>query len=141
MATAVRLNSLLGALAAVIGLTACDPASSNAQTWTPEDHDHNARSGQVSGSAAPGQEGVTLVQVTWRNQCAQCHGMRGRGDGPQGPMLKVPNLARPSMKDDLSDAEIAAVIKNGRNNMPAFSNLPPNVVNGLVQLIRSFGPR
>lgn len=120
--------------------TACDDHA-DARTWTPEDHGNNQRSGQVDGSATPGQEGATLVQVTWRNQCAQCHGMRGRGDGPRGPMLKVPNLARASMKDDLTDAEIASVIRNGRNNMPAFANLPPTVVDGLVQLIRGFGPR
>lgn len=40
-------------------------------------------------------------QEEFRNHCAACHGLRGRGDGPIGPLLKTPapNLALISDKN------------------------------------------
>ena len=37
----------------------------------------------------------TAGQEEFRNHCAACHGLTGRGDGPIGPLLKTPapNLA------------------------------------------------
>jgi len=131
------------ALAAGLALWAgCAEDAGPIREWTPADHTNNERpTGQVVGTAAPGQEDATLVAVTWRQNCAVCHGGAGRGDGPQGRMLKVPNLARPDFQSGYSDAQIAAVIKNGRNKMPAFGHLPPEVVKGLVGYIRGFaGP-
>ncbi|MEM9691042.1 MAG: cytochrome c [Myxococcota bacterium] len=109
--------------------------------WTPADH-HNQKNnaGQVSGSATPGQEGATLAQVTYQQRCATCHGPRGRGDGPQGRMLKVPSLARASMGTMPAEA-IVATIRNGRGKMPPFRDLPDQVVRDLVTLIRGFSAR
>ena len=39
--------------------------------------------------AIPGLEDVTIV--AWSQNCTQCHGQLGRGDGPRGPMLKATN--------------------------------------------------
>ena len=55
-------------------------------------------------------------------------------------MLRVPNLTRAEL-GDVPDAQLKYVITNGRNKMPAFKQLPPNVVDGLVKYIRKFGPR
>jgi cytochrome c oxidase cbb3-type subunit 3 len=116
-------------------LAACSP-SEDVRPWRASDHDTAKRSGQVSGSAAPGQEGATLVSLTWRQQCAQCHGMTGRGDGPQGRMMRVPDIGRAEWQDKVDDETIARVIRKGRNKMPAF-DLPPAVVDGLVKHVRS----
>ncbi len=123
-------------------LVGCNDDAGPVREWTAADHTHNERpTGQVVGTAAPGEENATLVAVTWRQNCAVCHGRAGRGDGPQGRMLKVPNLARPDFQSGYSDEQIANVIKQGRNKMPAFGHLPPDVVRGLVGHIRSFaGP-
>ncbi len=112
--------------------------SGDVQEWRPSDHDNNdnPNARQVSGSVAPGQEEDTLIDVTWRQNCARCHGMSGRGDGPEGRMLRVRDLTDPAFQDKMSDEEIAAVIKQGRNKMPAFETLPDNVVHGLVKHIR-----
>lgn len=135
--------SIGGGLSLVAALlVGCNDDPGPVREWTPADHTHNERpTGQVVGTAAPGEEDATLVAVTWRQNCAVCHGRAGRGDGPQGRMLKVPNLARPDFQSSYSDEQIATVIKQGRNKMPAFGHLPPDVVQGLVGYIRGFaGP-
>src|SRR5438552_3513016 len=64
--------------------------------WTPQDHEGEQRAaGQVSATAET--EDATLIEVTWRQNCAVCHGLSGRGDTAQGQMLKVPDLARPEL--------------------------------------------
>jgi mono/diheme cytochrome c family protein len=87
-------------------------------------------------SSAAANPTLTLVEVTWRNQCASCHGPIGRGDGPQGPMVRATNLTLPEWQAKVSDQEIADVIRNGKNRMPKFE-FPPDVVAGLVARIRA----
>ena len=64
-----------------------------------------------------------------------CHGTVGRGDGPQGPMVRASDLTRPAWQASVTDAQIAQTIRTGRGSMPAF-DLPESTVNGLVRLIR-----
>jgi len=124
-------------LALLVAACADDPGP--VREWVAADHTHNEKpTGQVVGTAAPGQEDATLVAVTWRQNCAVCHGPTGRGNGPQGRMLKVPNLTTQQFQSGYSDADIAAIIQNGRNKMPAFGHLPPDVIKGLVGQIRQF---
>jgi len=65
-----------------------------------------------------------------------CHGERGRGDGPQGPMLRAPDLTRADWQSRVTDEDIVQTIRNGRNNMPKF-DLPPAALDGLVKRIRA----
>jgi cytochrome c oxidase cbb3-type subunit 3 len=125
---------------ASLAMVACDPAPNDVREWSPGDHDQavstpgtaNPRAGT---SARPGAE-IDLVQLAWEKSCATCHGARGRGDGPQGPMLRAADLGRAEWQDRVTDAEIAETIRKGRNKMPAF-DLPPQVLQGLVVRIRS----
>jgi cytochrome c oxidase cbb3-type subunit 3 len=128
------------AFVAALFIGGCD--GGDVREWTPQDHDKDAK--QASGMQTSGvtdDENATLLTVTWRQNCARCHGMSGRGDGPEGPMLRVPDLSRPDFQSRATDEEIANVIKKGRNKMPAFEALPPKVVSLLVQHIRSLGGR
>jgi mono/diheme cytochrome c family protein len=128
----------------------CSRAAADLREWRPEDHD---RSDEPAGRAAPparstasGQRpaasaeapsaAATLVDVVWKAQCAACHGLAGRGDGPQGPMLHAPDLTRSEWQGKVSDQEIAAVITSGKNRMPKFE-LPQAVTAALVQRIRA----
>jgi mono/diheme cytochrome c family protein len=120
-------------------LAACD-SKSEVREWTPQDHDNNARAGQVTGSAAPGEEDATLIAVAWRQSCARCHGMSGRGDGPEGPMYRPADLTRAQFQDQATDEDIANVIRKGRNKMPSF-DLPPKIIEGLVRHVRRLGGR
>lgn len=118
-------------------LSGCDPGPSDVREWAASDHDQPASApGQVS--ARPGTDGPdpTLINMAWTRNCAQCHGPVGRGDGPQGAMMRAPDLTRGEWQDDITDEEMAAIIRKGKNKMPAF-DLPDLVIDGLVQRIRA----
>jgi cytochrome c oxidase cbb3-type subunit 3 len=122
---------------ALAGL-ACNGAGEEIREWSPADHDNTKGPAalQTSGTARPGHEGESLIAVAWQQSCARCHGPRGRGDGPEGPVLRVPDLTRPEWQDGTSDELISVVIRKGRNKMPAH-DLPPKVIEGLVKHVRS----
>jgi cytochrome c oxidase cbb3-type subunit 3 len=110
--------------------------------WTPADHDGEQKSAAAARQGAKGDGGgaVVLVEATWRQQCANCHGASGKGDGPQGPMFKAADLSKEDWQAKVKDEEIAAAITNGKGRMPKFE-LPDDVVKGLVARVRSFrGP-
>ncbi len=88
----------------------------------------------AAASAAPaGLEDVTIV--AWQQNCTQCHGKLGRGDGPRGPMVKATNLSDPAWQTATSDEQIARTIKQGKGAMPPF-NLPDVTIAKLVKLVR-----
>lgn len=138
----------LVALSIVLG--ACDrpPGLDSAKEWTPNDHDHadekgKVQSGNSSGARAPkgassgaAKDDAALVELTWQKRCAVCHGPAGHGDGPNGPMVKAPDLTLADWQAKASDADIAAVIANGKGLMPK-QDLPPEVVRGLIARIRA----
>ena len=55
-------------------------------------------------------------------------------------MVKAPDLTNEEWQDKTPDGEIAATIKNGKNQMPRF-DLSDKVVSGLVARIRATGAR
>jgi hypothetical protein len=123
-------------------LLACNERPADLREWRVSDHDHtdNPNSGQVApppaGSAAPvvpGLEDVTIV--AWQQNCTKCHGQLGRGDGPQGPMVKATNLSDPAWQATATDEQIARAIKEGKGAMPP-SNLPDVTIAKLVRLVR-----
>jgi mono/diheme cytochrome c family protein len=134
---------------ALAGLPACDTAPGDVREWTPADHDQPANAGgdsraaqaprspAAAASGRPGEAGgdPELVELAWQKNCVQCHGPAGHGDGPQGPMLRAPDLSRPDWQDRVTDAEMLETIRRGRNKMPAF-DLPRPVLEGLVRGIR-----
>lgn len=127
-------------------LAACDrPAYDGVRDWTPQDHDKVEENSKQrakgksppSSSVGPGAGGDTsaLVEATWRTQCAQCHGPIGKGDGPTGPMVRAKDLTSPEWQAQVTDAQLAASIRNGKDRMPKFE-LPDAVVAGLIARIR-----
>ena len=117
--------------------TACDrpPSSDGVKDWTPADHDgeKGSASNPRQGARGDGGGAPALVEITWRNQCASCHGIAGKGDGPQGAMFKPPDLTQ--SKSD--DATLLATIKNGKGRMPKF-DVPDDVAQGLAARVKSF---
>lgn len=123
---------LVGLLALLV---ACDGGGERRE-WSVADHQGEQRNrGQVSDAAEPSEE-ATLVEVTWRQNCAVCHGLGGRGDTQQGQMLRIPDLTRPELAQ-VPDEALVATIQRGRNKMPSFDKLPEKVIAGLVRHIRS----
>ena len=136
-----KLNSLLGpafialALVAIAGwfLLASRSRPDDVREWTPADHDQPAE--QPAEVRARTDE-PNLTEVAWAANCVRCHGPRGIGDGPEGPMARAPDLTRAEWQDRVTDDEIADTIRRGRGKMPAF-DLSQSLIAGLVQRIRS----
>lgn len=126
-------------LALAVVLPACRHKAS--REWRADDHDEEPGTPtQVAGptpSTAASAGDDALAEATWRANCAICHGMRGQGDGPNGPMVKAMDLTDPQLLASRTDEQLAAVIQAGRGKMPAFPKLPPAVVSALVRRIRA----
>jgi len=122
-----------------VWLASCEPAPVDVREWNAADHRQPAGAGQGKRQVAATDDKAaaeqTLADVTWTKRCASCHGPIGRGDGPQGPMLKAPDLTRDDWQAKVSDAQIAEVIRTGRGKMPAFELSEPQM-KAVVQRIR-----
>jgi cytochrome c oxidase cbb3-type subunit 3 len=127
----------------VATVAGCQDGRGPTREWQASDHDTPSGPNQqqvaaASARAPAGAVDPSLVELSWQQRCMTCHGSRGRGDGPTGPMVGAPDLTRDDFLSRVKDEEIAAVIREGRGRMPAF-DLPPSVVDGLVQRIRARG--
>jgi cytochrome c553 len=136
------LAGFLSVLSFALGVACDDPAPDLAE-WTVADHTHQTekkqrRSTNLSKPAAytPPSKRNTLVEVTWVKQCANCHGKRGKGDGPQSPMVQAKDLTAVEWQATVSDEQLLKVIKEGKGKMPAF-NFPDSMLTGLVTHIRT----
>jgi mono/diheme cytochrome c family protein len=122
------------------------PSAGSLKEWSPGDHhsaddEKNAALAGRQGPQAPkGGEVGQLVELTWRQQCTSCHGPMGKGDGQMGPMLHAPDLTDPALQAKATDAELATIIKGGKDKMPKF-DLPEPVLEGLVARIRQLKGR
>ena len=77
----------------------------------------------------------------FKSKCVMCHGEDGSGSTPSGKALKAKDL-RSEETQKKSDAEIAEVITNGRNKMPAFGQkLKPDQIQQLVAYIHHLGKK
>ena len=77
----------------------------------------------------------------WKAQCAACHGQTGKGDTEKGKQMKINDMSTAAFqakKDDEFKAAMSNGVKWAGGDMPAFKDLTPDQVNGLVTLIRSF---
>jgi mono/diheme cytochrome c family protein len=138
------VSILLWAFSSAFVSASCSRAAADLREWKPDDHDRSDEN--QKGRAAPNRTQpsasasanpmVTLAEVTWRTQCAPCHGLLGRGDGPQGALLHAPDLTLPDWQAKVTDMQIAQVIVTGKNRMPKF-DFPPDVLSGLVARIRA----
>ncbi|HEY3822601.1 MAG TPA: cytochrome c [Polyangiaceae bacterium] len=136
----------LAALCVILWGCESAPAAGSLKEWSPGDHhsnDDDKASGQQAAQGArqpSGSDVPQLVELTWRQQCTTCHGPMGRGDGQMGPMLHAPDLTSADLQAKVSDAEMAAIIKGGKDKMPAF-NLPDPVLQAMVARIRQMRGR
>lgn len=79
--------------------------------------------------------GTAATEATYKAKCAGCHGADGKGK----EALKTQDFASATVQG-MSDAELTAVITDGKGKMPAYGkSLKPDQVKDLVAYIRSFG--
>jgi mono/diheme cytochrome c family protein len=77
----------------------------------------------------------------YKTKCAACHGPDGKGETAIGKANKLRDLGSAEVQKQ-SDAELAAVIENGKGKMPAYGkSLKPEQVKDLVAYVRSFAKK
>ena len=81
------------------------------------------------------------AKAIYMDECAQCHGERGKGDGPESMMhsLAPADLTDAGHMRAITDGEIFYQISEGRKPMPSFKKrLTEEERWGLVLFVRSF---
>lgn len=84
---------------------------------------------------------LSAARQIYADECLQCHGETGKGDGPQAKShYPLPaDLTDPKLLVNVTDGEIFYQISEGRRPMPSFKNrLTQDQRWQLVLLVRSF---
>ena len=94
-------------------------------------------------AAAQSKRKTVAVAELFRNNCARCHGMDGRGDTPQGEKYQVPDFTDKEWwrKDPASktSSALTSIVARGKEEMPAFGKtLSPAEIKQLVSHVRRF---
>ena len=82
-----------------------------------------------------------MARGIYTDECAQCHGERGKGDGPEGAMHSPApaDLTDIGHMKSVTDGEIFYQISEGKKPMPSFKKrLTEDQRWGLVLFVRSF---
>jgi mono/diheme cytochrome c family protein len=140
MTTATQRNLLLRKIlfAAVLALVALSIvlAAREKRTWNIPD---GAK--QRKNPLQPSAAGLQAVRDLYMENCAQCHGATGKGDGPEATMYDpLPaDLSNRPFNAGLTDGEIFYQISEGKKPMPAFKRrFTEDQRWQLVFLVRSF---
>jgi len=89
----------------------------------------------------PTQLNLEAAKQIYTEQCAQCHGERGQGDGPEARThYPLPaDLTDANRMANIVDGEIFYQISEGRRPMPSFKQrLTQDQLWQLVHYVRSF---
>jgi cytochrome c6 len=87
--------------------------------------------------AAHGDDAAAL----FKQKCAGCHGVDGKGTSAMGKALKVRDLGSDDVQKQ-SDAELTDIITSGKNKMPAYKGkISDDQIKGLVGYIRTLGKK
>lgn len=87
------------------------------------------------------ESNLNAARQIYMDECAQCHGDRGKGDGPEARShYPLPaDLSDPKLLANTPDGEIFYQISEGRRPMPSFKRrLTEDERWQLVLLVRSF---
>jgi len=77
----------------------------------------------------------------FKTKCAPCHAADGSGSTATGKAMKVRDLHSEDVQKQ-TDAELTAVITNGKNKMPAYKGkLDDGQIKGLVGYIRDLAKK
>jgi mono/diheme cytochrome c family protein len=77
---------------------------------------------QLKNPLRPSPAALQAARDLYLDNCAQCHGEKGKGDGPEATMYDpLPaDLSNKKFNDGLTDGEIFYQISEGKKPMPAF---------------------
>jgi mono/diheme cytochrome c family protein len=122
-----RFRSLvfLVSIAAAIGLSAGDVAV-HAPAGAADNGAQTPPTVEAADTDAAGSE-------SYAKHCAVCHGDRREGNPPG-----VPSLV--NIKNQMTDQQIAQLVREGKGRMPGFPKLNDNELTGLLQYLASAPP-
>ena len=138
MRRAGRLSFVLATLSLV---TSCGEER-ELREWRADDHAQPAQpdaTRQEAGEAPSGESIALAAAALFRTSCAGCHGVDGRGGGPDAPPgAAMPDLSAADYHEGRTDAEMAEAIATGRGLMPGFgSQLNARGIAALVGHVRT----
>jgi mono/diheme cytochrome c family protein len=74
---------------------------------------------------------------TYKSKCLMCHGVDGLAATNVGKAMKIPSFKDPTVVKS-SDAQLTAIIKNGKNKMPPFAGkITDDQIKAVVAYIRT----
>ena len=89
---------------------------------------------RVAWAATPDDDGAAI----FKTNCESCHGTDGAGTSA-GFSLNVADLRSKDVQG-MSNAQLEEIVKNGKENMPAFSgNLADQQIAAVIGHLRTFG--
>jgi mono/diheme cytochrome c family protein len=94
-------------------------------------------------TSAQSRRKPALVGDLFRNNCARCHGVDGRGDTPLGHTYNTPDFTDPEWWRKnvkiTSTATLVSIVSRGKGGMPAFGKkLRRSDIRALVNHVRRF---
>jgi mono/diheme cytochrome c family protein len=77
---------------------------------------------KMKNPVAPNADNLAAAKAIWMDKCANCHGEKGAGDGPEAEMYTPAPAALNDahMMSGMTDGEIFYKITEGRKPMPSF---------------------
>jgi mono/diheme cytochrome c family protein len=99
---------------------------------------------KVKNPVAVTPENLAAAKTIFLDECAQCHGETGKGDGPEALMysVKPADFTDAHMMGEMTDGEIFYKITEGRKPMPSFKKkLTEEQRWQLVNYVRAFASK
>ncbi len=118
-------------------------ASDHAQPATPDPARVAADAPVAPTAIAPPDEPspemvARAAAALFESRCASCHGVTGRGDGPEAPSASMPDLSNGAFQDGRTDADFARAIRMGQGLMPQYGGtLNERGITALVGHVRT----
>lgn len=99
---------------------------------------------RMKNPVTPNTESLASARAIYMDKCANCHGDKGAGDGPEADMYTPAPAAfnNAKMMNGMTDGEIFYKITEGRKPMPSFKkDLTDEQRWQLVNVLRTFASR
>src|SRR5580692_10718189 len=103
-----------------------------------------AAAAKIKNPVAPTSDNLAAARAIYMDKCANCHGERGAGDGPEADMYTPApaSFTDVHMMSEMTDGEIFWKMTEGRKPMPSFKKqLTDEQRWQLVNYVRTLTPK
>lgn len=135
-----KLTFTLSALVALAAVTTgCKEESTSPQAKPPPANTVKKPATAATKPAAAAAGGdVAAGKKLFLTACANCHGVDGTGAMMRKALPKIGDLTSPEMHQRMSDEDIAKLVREGRNKMPAFGSMfKDDQIKALIAYVRT----